>query len=48
MNILVGGFSTTNNGLRKCRMMCELAQVYSLVENKGINWIFIHNAKKVI
>lgn len=29
-------------------MMSELAQAYGLVENQGINWIFIHNAKKVI
>lgn len=29
-------------------MIGELAQAYGLVENKGINWIFIHNAKKVI
>lgn len=35
-------------GLKKCRMIGELAQAYGLVENKGINWIFIHNAKKVI
>lgn len=26
--------------------MCELAQAYGLVENKGINWIFIQKCKE--